>query len=329
MDLPPQHRRRSWAPPVHLQLTPMLSQSAPITETPEPSGERGTDPASSVGLDRLMELTSGDSKVVIALLDGPVAVRHPDLSETAIRQVDDTGSEQGMDERTPATAHGTFVAGILGAKRGSGAPALCPDCTLLLRPIFRDAVDAEQGHPQLSASSDDLARAIVQVVDSGAHILNLSIAVAGSDSRAHSGVDQALSYAMRRGALVVAAGGNGGVVGSTFITRHPWVIPVVGFGVNRRPLQISNLAGSFGERGVGAPGEGIVSLSPGGGVVSWAGTSAAAPFVTGAVALIRSLLPDVSAAKLRATINAVSGRGRSIVPPLLDAWGIYRSLLEH
>ena len=33
-------------------------------------------------------------------------------------------------------AHGTYVAGILAARRGSGAPAICPGCTLLVRPIF-------------------------------------------------------------------------------------------------------------------------------------------------------------------------------------------------
>ena len=37
-----------------------------------------------------------------------------------------------------ACQHGTFVAGMLASRHGSAAPGICPDCTLLLRPIFAE-----------------------------------------------------------------------------------------------------------------------------------------------------------------------------------------------
>jgi hypothetical protein len=53
-----------------------------------------------------------------------------------------------------------------------------------------------------------------------------------------------LDYAARRGVLMVAAG-NHGTLGSSAITRHPWAIPVVGYGLNGRPMVRSNLGSSI------------------------------------------------------------------------------------
>jgi subtilisin family serine protease len=57
------------------------------------------------------------------------------------------------------------------------------------------------------------------------------------------------------------------------------------------------------------------------------GTSAAAPFVTGAMALVWSLAPRASAAELRLAFLHARGEGRtSVTPPLLDAEAAYRTL---
>src|SRR5712692_6931019 len=91
-----------------------------------------------IKLTALMELTSGEPEIMIGIIDGPVAMNHPDLAGEHIRAI--PGSMQGMCTQTRSVAcmHGTFVAGILCAKRGSLAPAICPDCTLLLHPIFAE-----------------------------------------------------------------------------------------------------------------------------------------------------------------------------------------------
>src|SRR5437867_3793972 len=89
-----------------------------------------------VKLAPLMERTSGRSEIAIGLIDGPVDTRHSDLASESINLIpssrDDTGVRAGGAVRT----HGTFIAGILCAKRTSPAPAICPGCTLLVRPIF-------------------------------------------------------------------------------------------------------------------------------------------------------------------------------------------------
>ena len=57
-----------------------------------------------------------------------------------------------------------------------------------------------------------------------------------------------------------------------------------------------------------------------------AGTSVAAPLVTGALALLWSSFPDASAAEIIHAAVTSRRRMRSIVPPLLDVEAAYLAL---
>jgi subtilisin family serine protease len=176
-----------------------------------------------------------------------------------------------------------------------------------------------------AATSEELARAIVECVDAGARVLNLSAATDGPSTRAERRLEESLDYAARRGVLVVAAAGNQGTLGGSAITRHPWVIPVVAYDSRGRPMGQSNLGSSMGRRGLGAPGEAIESLRANGAPLTLGGTSFAAAFVTGAIALLRSLFPAASAAEIRRAVTQPQRR-TTVVPPLLDAWAAYRTM---
>src|SRR5438067_1343694 len=97
-------------------------------------------PLDIVRLTPLMELTSGRSEIAIGLIDGPVATNQPDLASENIRELTGKLQESCPQAKSMACMHGTFVAGILCARRNSAAPAICPDCTLLVRPIFVESV---------------------------------------------------------------------------------------------------------------------------------------------------------------------------------------------
>ena len=57
------------------------------------------------------------------------------------------------------------------------------------------------------------------------------------------------------------------------------------------------------------------------------GTSVAAPFVTGAIALLWSEFPTASAAQIRLTIAETGASRRvGVVPPLLDAMALLQAL---
>jgi subtilisin family serine protease len=231
----------------------------------------------------LMARTAGRPEVAIGLIDGPVAIDHADLEKESVREV--PGEFAGTCALASSTAckHVTFVAGILVAKRGSAAPAICPRCTLLVRPIFRET-NSRNGHMP-SATPQELSSAIVETIDASARILNLSAALVQPSAKGERQLQSALDYAAQRAVIVVAAAGNQGMVGSSVITRHPWVVPAAGCNLQGRPQRQSDLGSSIGRSGLLAPAEAISSLGAEGEPVSFGGTSVAAPFVTGGLRL--------------------------------------------
>src|SRR6266480_1930244 len=281
-----------------------------------------------VNLTQLMELTSGRPEIVIGLVDGPVVIGHTDLASENVREI--PGRIGGTCARASSLAcmHGTFVAGILCAKRSSAAPAICPGCTLLVRPIFSETPAASELIP--SATPEELATAIIECIDAGARLVNLSAALVQVPSaKGERALGQALDYAANRGVIVVAAAGNQGTVGSTAITRHSWVIAVIACDRRGRPLNESNFGNSIGRRGMSAPGEGITSLGTDSKAVPSGGTSVAAPFVTGAIALVWSEFPDASAGQVKLAVTKAHAQRRpTVVPALLNAWAIHAAMRE-
>jgi subtilisin family serine protease len=278
-----------------------------------------------VKLPALMDRTSGSPEVKIGLIDGPVAVQHPDLATESLREIPGNDGAMCTQASNIACLHGTFVAGILFAKRNSRAPAICPSCTILVRPVFAEAASGREQMP--SATPHELAVAIIECIDAGARVINLSLALAYPSTKGEQELEQALDRAVRRSVIIVAAAGNQGTLGSSAITRHPWIISVVACDVQGRPMNESNLGSSISRHGVRAPGEAVTSLSPDGKSITVSGTSVAAPFVTGAIALLWSEFPAATAAQIKVAIARASLLRRvSIVPPLLDAAAAYQIL---
>ena len=73
-----------------------------------------------------MERTSGSPEVTIGLIDGPVVTQHRDLAGEHLREIPGSNGTACVRASSTACLHGTFVAGILSAKRNSPAPAICP-----------------------------------------------------------------------------------------------------------------------------------------------------------------------------------------------------------
>lgn len=284
------------------------------------------NPLELVKLTQLMELTSGRPEIVIGLIDGPVAVNHPQLGGENIRVLPGEVSGSCTTANSIACVHGTFVAGILSANRSSPAPAICPNCTLLVRPIFLESAQVDQ---MPKANPEELAAAIIDIVRAGAHVINLSAALTQSSPRDEHALEEALDLAAMHRVIIVVAAGNQGMIGSTVITRHPWVIPVVGCDQRGYLLSYSNLGHSIGRQGLSAPGDNIVSLGADGNSLTLSGTSAAAPFVTGAIALLYSIFPKSMAGEIKSSVlRAGSIRRVSVIPPLLDAWNTYQNLAQ-
>ncbi|HEU4855121.1 MAG TPA: S8 family serine peptidase [Nitrosospira sp.] len=282
-------------------------------------------PTELVKLTALMERTSGNPDIKIGLVDGPAVTQHADLAAEHLHEISGHNGASCTQANSGACVHGTFIAGILVAKRGSPAPAICPDCTLLIRPIFSESVLGREHMP--SATPQELAEAIFDCINAGARVINLSLALAQPSTKGEKALDEAFNQALRRGVLIVAAAGNQGTLGSSAITRHPWVIPVVACNLRGYPINESNLGSTIGTRGLSAPGDNITSLSSDGKTLTLGGTSVAVPFVTGAIGLLWSEFPTATAAQVKLALTQAIPRRASVVPPLLDAEAAYQFLL--
>jgi subtilisin family serine protease len=287
--------------------------------------ESAREPLELVALPALMKFTSGSPAIRIGLIDGPVTEGHADLASDRIYPISGTSDSASARTDSNARMHGTFVAGILSARRGCVAPAICPNCSLLLRPIFGEAMATGGGVP--STTPQELGIAIIECVQAGSRVLNLSLALGQPSSKREKALEEALNYAGQHGVIVVAAAGNQGTIGSSAITRHPSVIPVVACDIVGRPLSASNLAGSIGRHGLSAPGDRITSLGHQGGTITLSGTSFAVPFVTGTIALLWSVFPTSTAAEVRSAVTQSHyGRRMSVSPPLLNASAAYKMI---
>jgi subtilisin family serine protease len=284
------------------------------------------NPLQLVKLEALMERTSGDPDVKIGLIDGPVITQNPSFLGESLRELPGINGARCNRTNSSACLHGTFVAGMLCAKRNSTAPAICPNCTLFIRPIFSETISGREQMP--SATPQELAAAITECIDAGVRIINLSLDLARSSTKGEQALEEALNQALRRNVIMVAAAGNQRTLGSSAITRHPWVIPVVPCDLQGRPMNGSTLGSSIGKRGLMAPGDAITSLGTEGQTRTLSGTSIAVPFVTGAIALLWSEFPSAAAAQIKlAVTQAFAPRRASVIPPLLDAAAAYPLLI--
>jgi hypothetical protein len=83
-----------------------------------------------VKLTALMQRTSGRAEIVIGLIDGLVDMNHLEITSNNIHEIPGSPSRGCVQANSAACQHGTFVAGVLSARRGSPAPAICLGCTL-------------------------------------------------------------------------------------------------------------------------------------------------------------------------------------------------------
>lgn len=281
-------------------------------------------PQQLIGFSSPGEETGSGPNMPIGLIDGPVDSSHPDFDSVSIRTIH-AGPSSCELKSSPACIHGTFVAGVLAARRSSPYPGLVPETSVITRSLFCEAADLRQCPV---VTPQHLAEALNDVVNAGAKVVNLSLGLAQSSLGNYDVLHNAFDRAQKQGVLLVGASGNQGRVGHNPLFDHPWVIPVAACDLQGRVAGASNIGKSVGQRGLLAPGVQIEGLYAGGGYTKMSGTSIAAPFVTGSISKLWGEFPGATAQQVHQAILTGDGlRRRGIVPPLLNL-GNSRSFLS-
>jgi subtilisin family serine protease len=117
------------------------------------------------GLSSLWKETLGDPGVCVAVIDGPVDETHPCFKGANLRRLETLVTDVAGSGRM--SAHGTHVTSLIFGQPPGPVHGVAPRCRGLIIPVFRD--EASSPLTQL-----DLARAIEQAVQEGAHIINIS-----------------------------------------------------------------------------------------------------------------------------------------------------------
>ncbi|HUV47969.1 MAG TPA: S8 family serine peptidase [Actinomycetes bacterium] len=256
------HIRRTFGDPYYRRYQPYLRASMDIDTAWKRSSGRG---------------------VTVAVVDTGVDPNHEDLPRP-LRGRDFVG---GDNDASDPNGHGTFVAGVIAAKRNNGRgiagvsrAAILPVRVLNARGFGRDS---------------DISRGIRWAASNGADVINLSLG-GGRSSRI---LRDAVRAATRKGALVVAASGNSGGTRPMYPAAYKQVVAVGATDLKDRMTWFTD-HGPWLD--VVAPGVDIISTVPRNGYAIGDGTSFSSPLVAGAAALALSDHRRWSASKLRAAL---------------------------
>lgn len=247
------------------------------------------------GLAALWAETRGNPTVCIAVLDGPVDEAHPCFLGANLTRLPTLVADGAGTGRM--SAHGTHVTSEIFGQPGGPVQGVAPGCRGLLAAIFPD-------RPPHRLAQLDLARAIEQAVENGAHVINISAGEPSATGDADELLERAIRLCEKVGVLITAAAGNDGC-NCLHVPAAVRSVLAVGAISSRtgHPLGISNWGRAYQSKGVLAPGENIRGAVPGGGTTLRTGTSFAAPIVAGVAALLLSIQhrqgkkPDASAVR--------------------------------
>ncbi len=264
--------RVSWAQPMHVYAAQAGGHGDPLFAT-QPAAQEWQ-------LADWHRVTQGRG-VSVAVVDSGVDLAHPDLAgRVALAQ-------NLVDNRPlPAEAHGTAVAGLVGARAddGVGIAGVAPAARLLaLRAC-------EGGSGATRCTTLGMAKGLYAAMAAGADIVNLSLA--GPPDRL---LARLLDSLLARGASVVAAT-DPALPGGGFPASHPGVLAV-----SDVPMA----------RALVAPGRDLPAPQPGGrwGYVS--GSSYAAAQVSGLLALLRELGTRKLEADAQGRVDACAALARA------------------
>jgi cyanobactin maturation PatA/PatG family protease len=270
------------------------------------------------GLGALRNLTSGDPRITIVILDGDPDLTlschrtdriskvfpywHARAEQITVQQhalfreiANSDLPKEEKDKRLLAAfspqvlfrilvdRHATHITGVIAGNRGTPVPGIAPDIGVIIVPLN------EAGDPDEFLSPLNLARAFDLAHDLGADIIHCAACVPTQTDAPHELLARTVQRCLDDNILIVAPAGNNAGECRCIPAVLPGTLAVGALKDTGQPFKFSNWGGNYSIDGIMAPGEKILGAQPGTEQpVREMGTSVAAPIVTGIAALLMS-----------------------------------------
>jgi subtilisin family serine protease len=245
---------------------------------------------------------------VVAVVDSGVQADHPDLAGHLRQGYDFVQNDAAAQD---GNGHGTHVSGIISAASGNGigVESVAPGATILPVRVLGD---------DGGGSTDTVAKGVDYARTHGADVINLSL---GSDiplvgAMGGDAFDAAVHRALAAGIVVVAASGNNGVPVCEQPAAGDGLLCIGAVDKRKQRSFFSSFGGGLGlvapgGSGTGVPGEDVLSTYKGSGYEALAGTSQAAPHVSGVAALLvaRGVRGQAAVKRILATATDLGAPG--------------------
>lgn len=283
----------------------------------------------SIDADKAWTVTTGNSNVIVAVIDSGVDPDHPDLQDNLLPLIDVLGETGERDVYGFGTSdvdysgkdgngHGTHVAGIIGAmvNNQKGVAGLAGNVKIL--PIKAANYDG-------GTSASIITRSIMKAIENKVKVINLSIG--GPKSEGTQALKDAVDLAISKGIVFVSATGNessrskGVIEDVTVPAAYTGVISVAAITDKDKVANYSNGGAEVeivapGGGGLQSEGAKIYSTWPtyktfegyrsgvNGPYAYLSGTSMACPHISAVAALLFAKFPNITGQQVRVRILA-------------------------
>lgn len=244
-----------------------------------------------LAIDRMQEnlakiKTAPKKKITIAILDTGIDASHEDI----VGRYKSSGIKSN-DKDTKG--HGTHCAGIAAAitNNGTGIASILPanlDIEVMSIKVLNNMGFGTQ---------QTIINGIIKAADLGADVISLSLGGMSSETKERA-YTEAVKYANDKNAIVIVAAGNSSKNAKFYSPANTkGVIAVTAIDNQMKKAVFANNVEEL-DMGIAAPGVDILSTFPRNQYKTFSGTSMAAPFVAGMVAIIKAYNPNMTTEKI-------------------------------
>jgi subtilisin family serine protease len=259
----------------------------------------------AINAPKAWDITKGSDKITIAIVDNGFTLKHPEIKNKVVMPYNVwTHSKEIFSQKVD---HGTHVAGTALAEMDNqlGLSGIAPKSAFM--PI---QVANRQGLMTTTSILDGVLYALYQ----GADVINVSLGMKFTGPLSKSAQqnmqnnrfkeeerlwNKVMQISQKHNAIVVVAAGNENILaGVNPMSRPKNFIVVAAVDKNSRDIEKAKFS-NYGEYStVSAPGVDIYSSVGNDSYQMMKGTSMAAPIITGAIALMKSLKPGITAEQI-------------------------------